>query len=78
MANNVRVAGQGEALPDELREQYIKHAGLQLEAAYARWNATGCRAHRAAADSWRQAMEGAIRARSATQTARLERERGLR
>ena len=62
---------------DDLREQFIRRAGVQLEAAYSHWEVTGCAVARHEAERWRVEMERSIKGRSAAQIARLEQQRGL-
>jgi hypothetical protein len=56
---------------------HIKHAGEQMQAAWADYEATGCLWARGQADRFRMEMERAISARSPAQVRSMELERGL-
>lgn len=62
---------------DEENERHIRDCGWLMQCALHRWEQSGCFAARGEADRWRIEMEAAIKARSAAQVARLERDLGL-
>ena len=70
-------ADVGEGLQDADLEQHIRECGQEMQAAYARYEADSEIASLGDAHYWRNAMEQAIRGRSAAQVAQMEAERGL-
>jgi hypothetical protein len=62
---------------DAEREHAIVLLGQQMQAAYARYEASGCFSDLGEAHSKRMLMEALIRGRSASQVARMEAARGL-
>ena len=64
-------------MTDQERELAIVVAGEAMQAAQARYEASGCFADQGEAHRHRLRMESLIRGRSAGQVARMESERGL-
>ena len=59
------------------REEQIRCCGRLMEAAMARYEASGDLSDRGEADRYRMEMEALIKGRSAAQVAQMEAERGL-
>lgn len=58
-------------------EAHIADLGKLMQAAYARYEASGCFNDLGEAHAWRMRMEAAIASRSPLQVAAMEAERGL-
>lgn len=58
-------------------ELHIKQCGALMEGAMAMYELSGCFGYKGEADGWRLCMERAIAARSPSQVASMEADRGL-
>jgi len=64
-------------MTDSERELHIKNCGELMQAAWQRYEESGCFDARGEADMWRVLMCAAIQGRSPEFVARMEKERGI-